>query len=68
MFALSNMTCVWEGEIYSLHKLILHVCLERGHSLLLCVCLCVSVLLLCVLALINTKCFCEWEGEHECLH
>ena len=28
---------VWEGEIYGLHQLILHVCLRRGQALSVCV-------------------------------
>ena len=33
-----NTVCVREGEIYSCHQLILHVCLGRGKALIITVC------------------------------
>ena len=33
----SLILCVRDGEIYSLHQLILHICLERGQALIITV-------------------------------
>ena len=41
LLTLINTECVSEGEIYSLHQLILHVCLGKGQALIITVCVCV---------------------------
>ena len=80
VLSVNSTLCVWVGEIFSLHQLILHLCLGRGQTLTIALSLLVGIgnrgeVEICVLgkgdrvvALMNTTYVYVCEGVTKCLH